>query len=86
MKIPERFSHPTTALDSSDQEKNPRTNDVSITLSAGIEEKPFVVGKEALGVKSPFFASACSETWKEGQDKIIKLPSIEPRIMENYIL
>ncbi|SMR60874.1 unnamed protein product [Zymoseptoria tritici ST99CH_1A5] len=66
MKIPERFSHPTTALDSSDQEKNPRTNDVSITLSAGIEEKPFVVGKEALG--------------------IIKLPLIEPHIMENYIL
>jgi hypothetical protein len=35
--------------------------------------------------KSPFFKAACSHDWKEGQEKLVKLPTIEPIVFEAYI-
>ncbi|KJX92145.1 hypothetical protein TI39_contig5907g00003 [Zymoseptoria brevis] len=88
MKVPKQSSRPRMAYEcvSGPSKKTSPTKSISITILAGIEEKPLIVDRDAMCAKSPFFASACSETWKEGQDKINKLPSIEPHIMENYIL
>lgn len=36
-------------------------------------------------MKSKFFKAACSETWKEGQERIVRLPDVAPRTFQRYI-
>jgi hypothetical protein len=36
-------------------------------------------------VKSKFFRAACSECWKEGQEKVVQLPEVEPEIIQRYV-
>ncbi|SMR64563.1 unnamed protein product [Zymoseptoria tritici ST99CH_3D1] len=57
----------------------------TITVLAGAKEQPFIVHEDEASAKSPFFASACSENWKEGRDRVVKVASIEPEVMEQYI-
>ncbi|SMQ56230.1 unnamed protein product [Zymoseptoria tritici ST99CH_3D7] len=57
----------------------------TITVLAGVKEQPFIVHEDEASAKSPFFASACSENWKEGRDRVVKVASIEPEVMEQYI-
>jgi hypothetical protein len=39
-------------------------------------------------VKSKFFRAACSERWKdskEGQEKVVRLPEVEPEVFQRYV-
>lgn len=44
-----------------------------------------MVHKMAICAKSPFFQAACSREWKEGQDRLIRLPEFEPDCFLVYI-
>ena len=54
------------------------------TVAVGSEEKPFFVHTTMLQ-HSEFFKAALKEEWKEGQQRIVKLPDVEPHLFEAYI-
>lgn len=35
--------------------------------------------------KSKFFRAACSERWKEGQEKVIRLPEVQSEVFQRYV-
>jgi hypothetical protein len=35
--------------------------------------------------KSKFFRAACSERWRSGQDKIVRLPDVETMVFQRYV-
>ncbi|KAK5732051.1 hypothetical protein LTR17_010887 [Elasticomyces elasticus] len=55
-----------------------------ITVLAGSEEAPFAVHEESLCYQSPFFAAACHREWKEGEEKTVRVPTVEPDTFELY--
>ncbi|KJX96634.1 hypothetical protein TI39_contig610g00005 [Zymoseptoria brevis] len=57
----------------------------SITILAGWDKQPFKVDEDEVCAKSGFVASACSTSWKEGQEKVIRVEDVKPRVMEQYI-
>lgn len=48
----------------------------TITVLVGDKEKRFTVHKDVICVKSKFFRAACSKRWREGQEKIVRLPEV----------
>lgn len=44
----------------------------------------FIVHEDMVCAKSKFFRAACSNNWKEGQEKLMQLPSIEPSTFQAY--
>lgn len=41
--------------------------------------------KDAICVKSKFFKTACSTRWREGQEKIVRLPEVEAEAFQSYV-
>jgi hypothetical protein len=56
-----------------------------ILVLAGSEERHFFVHADVICVKSKFFRAACSDRWKEGQEKLIHLPEVELRAFQRYV-
>lgn len=46
----------------------------TITILVGPEEHCFVAHQDAICAKSEFFRAACSKNWREGQEKVLRLP------------
>jgi hypothetical protein len=57
----------------------------TILVLVGAEETPFTIHKDIISVKSKFFQAVCSERWKEGQEKTVRLPDVEPKIFGRYV-
>jgi hypothetical protein len=51
----------------------------------GSVERSFIVHADVICVKSKFFRAACSERWKEGQEKLVHLPEVDPEIFQRYV-
>ena len=49
------------------------------------ESKAFTVHKDSLCANSSFFASATSGYWIESAEKLVRLPSVEPRVFDAYV-
>ena len=45
-----------------------------VTVLVGKEEKRFILHQDAVCAKSKFFKAACSKQWREGQERIVRLP------------
>lgn len=50
----------------------------TITVLVGSEEKRFMLHQDAVCAQSKFFQAACSNKWREGQEKVVRLPEVEP--------
>lgn len=50
--------------------------DNTITVLVGSEEKRFILHQDVVCAKSKFFTAACSRKWREGQEKLVRLPEI----------
>jgi hypothetical protein len=46
-----------------------------IAVLVGPEEHRFRVHKDVICAKSKFFRAACSSCWREGQEKVVRLPN-----------
>lgn len=60
-------------------------NDV-VTVLVGIDELRFTVHKDVVCAKSKFFQAACSNRWREGFQKIVRLPEVRrPDVFQMYV-
>ena len=59
-------------------------NDEVIVL-VGEEEQRFVAHKDFLCANSEFFEAACSEKWRKGKDRIVRLPEQNPVSFNIYL-
>ncbi|KAK5117443.1 hypothetical protein LTR85_008828 [Meristemomyces frigidus] len=50
----------------------------TVTVLVGPEEKSFTVHKDNLCARSRFFQAACAQVWKEGAEKVFRLPEHQP--------
>ncbi|GAB7324627.1 hypothetical protein MBLNU13_g08512t1 [Cladosporium sp. NU13] len=57
----------------------------SISVLVDSEERRFVVHKDVICATSKFFKAACSASWKEGQEGIVRLPTVKPSVFEMYV-
>jgi len=57
----------------------------TVKVLVGPEEQPFVVYKDLICASSKFFKAACSKRWTEGQEKLIRLPEVEPKNFQGYV-
>lgn len=57
----------------------------TISVVVGSEERSFVVHKDVVCASSKFFKAACSTRWKEGQEKVVRLPTVKPAVFEMYM-
>jgi hypothetical protein len=55
-----------------------------ITILVGSEEQSFMVHQDLICDKSRFFKAACSDHWREGQDRVVRLPNIDPIAFKAY--
>lgn len=58
--------------------------DNMITVLAGKEEKRFILHQTAVCAKSKFFKAACSKKWREGQERIVRLPEAGVATFKTY--
>lgn len=72
--------------------KRPRSVSTSIELLLphtnaliSYNERSFVVHKDVVCASSKFFKAACSLSWKEGQEGIVRLPTARPCVFEMYL-
>ncbi|KAK3637789.1 hypothetical protein LTR56_011995 [Elasticomyces elasticus] len=56
-----------------------------ITVLVGAEESRFIVHKDAICAKSPFFNAACGREWIEGQEKTVRLPEQDAGAFKVYL-
>ncbi|KAK4894769.1 hypothetical protein LTR27_007157 [Elasticomyces elasticus] len=56
-----------------------------ITVLVGAEESRFIVHKDAICAKSPFFNAACGREWIEGQEKTVRLPEQDAEAFKVYL-
>jgi hypothetical protein len=57
----------------------------TFSVLVGPEEQNFTVHEGVLCSKSKFFRAACCERWKEGQEKVIRLPEVDTTIFQRYV-
>lgn len=55
-----------------------------ITVLVGSEEHRFMLHQDAICGKSKFFTAACSKKWREGQERLVRLPEIRPSTFKIY--
>lgn len=55
-----------------------------ITVLVGAEERHFTLHQDLVCNSSKFFRAACSETWLEGQEKLVRLPETDPDVFQEY--
>lgn len=57
-----------------------------IKVLVGKDKTPFTVYKDTICEKSKFFDKACStDHWREGQEKLVPLPDVEPGVFKTYL-
>lgn len=56
-----------------------------VAVFVGPKEEAFVVYKDLFSAKSKFFEAACSQRWKEGMEKTIRIPEAEPEVFRAYV-
>lgn len=56
-----------------------------ITVLVGPEEVKFTAHKDVLCARSEFFRTACSKSWREGQEKVVPLPEVEEETFQTYM-
>lgn len=57
-----------------------------ITVLVGENEQQFIVHKNTICDKSKFFEAACSSgRWKEGKEKLVRLPEVDPEAFRVYV-
>lgn len=44
-----------------------------------------MVHVDVICVKAKFFRAACRENWREGHDKLVRLPEVKPETFQRYI-
>lgn len=49
------------------------------------EQQSFIVHKDYICSKSPFFVAATSNAWEKGKSRTVNVPEIEPRTFELYV-
>jgi hypothetical protein len=60
-------------------------NDI-ITILVGPEEHTFRAHKDVICAKSRFFRAACSDRWREGREKVVRLPGARSKcIFQMYM-
>ncbi|KAK4555426.1 hypothetical protein LTR86_007723 [Recurvomyces mirabilis] len=57
----------------------------TIKVLAGSTEAPFTIHKDIVCAKSDFFAAACTGTWRESTDGVVRLPTVEADIVKLYV-
>lgn len=55
-----------------------------ITVLVGREEQQFILYQDVVCAKSKFFKAACSKKWREGQEKVVRLPEVQPDNFKAY--
>ncbi|KAK4542310.1 hypothetical protein LTR36_006963 [Oleoguttula mirabilis] len=55
-----------------------------VTVLVGPEEKRYVVHKAIISNHSKFFKAACAANFKEGREKIIRLPEVDIEAFRSY--
>lgn len=50
------------------------------------EEEQFTVHKHLICAKSKFFKAACSGSWAEGKDRVVRLPEVKAETFQAYIV
>ncbi|KAK3712638.1 hypothetical protein LTR37_009081 [Vermiconidia calcicola] len=56
-----------------------------VSVLVGDTGQRFVVHKDVLCTNSPFFQAACSKNWREGREKVIRLPDHAPIAFSMYV-
>jgi hypothetical protein len=56
-----------------------------VSVIVGPAEKCFTVHNGVLCTISKSFRVACSTRWKEGQDKVVRLPDVDPTVFQRYV-
>jgi hypothetical protein len=60
-------------------------NDI-ITVLVGADELQVTLHKDVICAKSKFFQAACSSRWREGVQKIVRLPEVRrPHVFRTYV-
>jgi hypothetical protein len=49
------------------------------------EEERFLVYQQIISLESKFFNAACRKEWKEGAEKLVRLPEVEPGMFRSYL-
>lgn len=55
-----------------------------ITVLVGREEEQFILYQDVVCAKSKFFKAACSKKWREGREKVVRLPEFQPDNFKTY--
>lgn len=62
------------------------SQDSLVIVLVGRHEHPFSVHKDTICAKSKFFEAACSsDRWREGTEKLVRLPEVKPRVFQAYV-
>ncbi|KAF7187620.1 hypothetical protein HII31_10959 [Pseudocercospora fuligena] len=56
-----------------------------LKVLVGSEKEAVFVHEDVICASSAFFKAACSKTWKENQEKTVKLPTADPTAFHNYV-
>lgn len=55
-----------------------------VTVLVSSDEQRFTLHQDAVCAKSKFFKAACSKRWREGQEKVVRLPEVEAATFKAY--
>lgn len=58
---------------------------ITLVVGEGKKETPFTIHKDILCKASPFFKAACKPEWMRAEDKVIKLPVDDPKVIQMMI-
>lgn len=58
---------------------------VSVEVGSGDDRKASLVFASILTTRSKFFQKAFSSGWKEAEERVVKLPEVEPSILRLYL-
>lgn len=59
--------------------------DSTIQVRVDADERSFVIHTDVACNKSKFFRAACSTRWREGQEKVIRLPEVKSETFQRYV-
>jgi hypothetical protein len=57
----------------------------TVSVLVGPSEEAFLVHQQIISLKSQFFKAACRKEWKEGAEKLVRLPEVEPGLFRSYL-
>ncbi|KAJ4373347.1 hypothetical protein N0V83_003642 [Neocucurbitaria cava] len=66
-------------------EEGPQIELKPITILVGDKDQEFYIHEKLLSSTSAFFAKVLKDDWKEGHDRIVKLPDVEPSVFRIWM-